>query len=384
MRNSLILGVAGIALPLFVHGGNAVSAQQKDPPIECRSCSSGLNGLSVVSATNAWAVGWQQKGQGRSSTLLEHWDGTAWSVVGGPNVDGSSTLTSVDADRSGVWVVGSYVETRTHLERPLIAHYDGHAWDVYGLRPDGARKAELNGVSLVSDDDAWAVGSETTGRRTSVVVAHWDGASWTRLAARGLDSPGRLNGVTAVTSTDVWAVGTTQNGIAMAEHWNGQGWRHLLWARPVGQRDVELLGVSAASPSDLWAVGTYEVRRSGHEKIMALHWDGNRWRQAAGDNVGTYTSFDAVDAVSPTQAWAFGWSATGPAGPSTLIEHWDGTHWSAVSCPGCGGYPSGLLGASGDDPSDLWAVGYQTTHALLVHWDGHNWRPSGRTPLPRP
>src|SRR5437764_621866 len=40
-----------------------------------------LNGVAVVSANDVWAVGYYSGG-----TLIEHWDGTSWSVVPSPNV----------------------------------------------------------------------------------------------------------------------------------------------------------------------------------------------------------------------------------------------------------------------------------------------------------
>jgi len=44
-----------------------------------------LNGVSALSPTNAWAVGDYNISPGPLQTLIEHWDGTQWSIVPSPN-----------------------------------------------------------------------------------------------------------------------------------------------------------------------------------------------------------------------------------------------------------------------------------------------------------
>jgi len=49
-------------------------------------------GVAVVSANDVWAVGFYEDNVGPSQTLIEHWNGTSWSVVGSPNVGTSSNV----------------------------------------------------------------------------------------------------------------------------------------------------------------------------------------------------------------------------------------------------------------------------------------------------
>jgi hypothetical protein len=45
-----------------------------------------LNGVTVLSADDAWAVGsYATDGDAFTATLIEHWDGSAWRVVASPN-----------------------------------------------------------------------------------------------------------------------------------------------------------------------------------------------------------------------------------------------------------------------------------------------------------
>src|SRR6266702_3859969 len=45
-----------------------------------------LYGVSAVSGSDAWAVGWYWNGPARAyDTLIVHWNGTAWAQVKSPN-----------------------------------------------------------------------------------------------------------------------------------------------------------------------------------------------------------------------------------------------------------------------------------------------------------
>src|SRR5437763_2573250 len=45
-----------------------------------------LNGVVSISLSNVWAVGYSQPNLGGpSQTLIEHWNGTSWSIVSSPS-----------------------------------------------------------------------------------------------------------------------------------------------------------------------------------------------------------------------------------------------------------------------------------------------------------
>src|SRR5258708_6724805 len=61
-----------------------------------------LQGVAVVSACDAWAVG----------SLIEHWNGSAWTVVASPHPGSFSILDGVQAaSRTDIWAVGFYTES---------------------------------------------------------------------------------------------------------------------------------------------------------------------------------------------------------------------------------------------------------------------------------
>jgi hypothetical protein len=49
-----------------------------------RGTSSVLHGFGSVSPTNIWAAGYSAT-RGVASGMLQHWDGTTWSIVASPN-----------------------------------------------------------------------------------------------------------------------------------------------------------------------------------------------------------------------------------------------------------------------------------------------------------
>jgi len=98
-----------------------------------------------------------------------------------------------------------------------------------GLQGDsGARFGnELTAVDTISKTNAWAVGDYTvkgTGQQAALTV-HWNGTSWARVSNPGETSGGDsfLNGVSMVSATDGWAVGQGFTG-ALILHWNGTTW----------------------------------------------------------------------------------------------------------------------------------------------------------------
>jgi len=86
-----------------------------------------LNGVATISASDVWTVG-QSNGinsNGIYQTLVEHWDGTSWSIVTSPNPGTSSNnLNAVAAvSTNDIWAVGA-------SGQPLIEHWNGTKWSI--------------------------------------------------------------------------------------------------------------------------------------------------------------------------------------------------------------------------------------------------------------
>jgi len=182
----------------------------------------GLNGVSVLSASDAWAVG-------ESSTVL-HWNGTSWAKVTIP-VTGVD-LSAVDAlSPSDVWAAGLAAGKAFALEDTLIVHWNGTAWkrvpspgksfDTNNVIPS------LSSVSMDSATDGWAVGGVFNKRTDAVtpLALHWNGTSWQRVTtSSGFD----FTGVTSFSPANATAVGrdraSSKLGVPATFHWNGSTW----------------------------------------------------------------------------------------------------------------------------------------------------------------
>jgi hypothetical protein len=72
-----------------------------------------LNAVSCVSATACTAVGEHESGEGPGRTLVESWDGTAWSVLPSPDKDfasASDDLNSVSCVPASGYTAAGYYE----------------------------------------------------------------------------------------------------------------------------------------------------------------------------------------------------------------------------------------------------------------------------------
>ena len=78
-----------------------------------------------------------------------------------------------------------------------------------------------------------------------------------------------------------------------------------------------------------------------------------------------------VVALSPTNAWAVGYTYTSNTTSKTLIVHWNGRKWLPVSSPKP--LPGLLFGIAAASAKDIWAVGETANRVLVMHYNGSTW-----------
>jgi hypothetical protein len=108
-----------------------------------------INAVQVNSPTDVWAVGDQGVIDGASSTLIEHWNGTAWSIVPSPSPGSDGNLTGVTTSNAAndVWAVGSDEPAGTTQAQTLTLNWNGTAW-VSVASPDASSGSSvLNSVA---------------------------------------------------------------------------------------------------------------------------------------------------------------------------------------------------------------------------------------------
>jgi hypothetical protein len=290
---------------------------------------SNLNAVAVVSATDIWAVGWSfATFTGIHQTLIEQWNGTSWKVVSSPNVGTSgSTLNAVAVvSANDIWAVGSFT-TSSLIGQTLVEHWNGTSWSVVSSPNVGTSSNVLNGVAVVSATDIWAVGSSsscgTTSCVTHTLTEHWNGTSWSVVSSPNVDpSSNVLNGVAVVSANDIWAVGSsggiTNSPQTLIEQWNGTNWS-VVSSPNVGTSGGSLNGVAVVSATDVWAVG-----QDGSGQTLTEQWNGTSWQVVKTLAFATTgNSLLGVAEITATNLWAVGIEVTSSSGAFTsapLIE----------------------------------------------------------------
>jgi hypothetical protein len=185
--------------------------------------------------------------------LVEHWNGTSWSIVSNPVFASNGVAFAVSADSANdIWIL---VGSKTFL------HFDGTNWSSV------ASPMGTTSVTALSPTNVWAVGTVpggTTGgyhRRPLVIAAieHWDGTRWSIVASPN-PAPGansNLQGIAAISANDIWAVGSIGAAKTLTEHWDGISWSIIPSPSPAANQN-ELFAVTALRDGTVAAVGHQE------------------------------------------------------------------------------------------------------------------------------
>ena len=332
----------------------------------------GLSGVAAVSAGDIWAVGGAGSQMSGGQTLIEHWDGAHWQIVTSPNPGSTyNHLDGVTADSAtDAWAVGYYVST-TGVTQTLIEHWNGTSWSVVKSPSPASINNELYSVAAISASDVWAVGFVTinTSGQTPVdqtLIEHWNGSSWSVVKSPNPGSGGdHLSAVAAISASDVWAVGDSNTlSKTLTEHWNGSHWSVVSSPNP-GSGGV-LHAVAAVSAGDVWATG-YAIYGNSIQTLVE-HWNGTSWRVVKSPNVGTSPALWAVTAVSANDVWAVGSNNNSNNVFQTLAEQWNGKQWSVVKSLSPGSFNNQLLGVAAVSANDVWAVGHADSTTLTEHY----------------
>src|SRR2546421_1267902 len=168
----------------------------------------------AISAHDIWAVGNASDTRNVFHTLVEHWDGTQWNIVPSPNVGSNNnflnSVTTVSVN--DVWAVGTSTNN-SHINKTLIEHWNGTQWSVVPSPNGRSSNNFLGEVSAASANDIWTVGAYNNTNNVSLtLIEHWNGSKWSIVPSPNFDLGNNyLTGLTVVSTNDVWAVGGYAN-----------------------------------------------------------------------------------------------------------------------------------------------------------------------------
>ena len=185
-----------------------------------------LYGVYAVSPDDVWAVGQELTGAAPDKALVEHWNGSWWSVVHLPYVPANVLLDGVTATSDGqVWVTGE-ADSPAGGGQPLIEHYaPGSGWQVQSLPavPDKANWSNLYGIATAGTT-VWAVGTyvdPATDNNNALVLSSVNGGPWTVAGAPDPGSGSNIPGGITAIDGQLWMAGMYDDGgseLPLIEH----------------------------------------------------------------------------------------------------------------------------------------------------------------------
>ncbi len=313
---------------------------------------------------------------------------------------------SMDSAEDG-WAVGTQCQWPCgQAIHPFFSHFTGGAWQavtVTGLT-DGIG---LHDVHMVTANDGWAVGYDANAPAQSLVL-HYDGTSWSRVAA---DAIGGLNTLAMVSATEGWAITDSSNKRIL--HYHHAQWKAetlpaaISWAESIdilsatdgwlgatsldggqgtgnvtagmflrlinGQWRVQqtfpkaqITSLSMSSATDGWATGEIDtvVNHNVTSKIAFWHYTEGRWVQLPDQTGGGLAdgAIATLKMLSPTDGWLLsvkGLEHIGsPIAVPTVIYHYNGVTWERATSPTIPNrIADDLSGVSFVTPDEAWAVG---------------------------
>jgi len=145
-----------------------------------------LTDIAIISPSDVWAVG--AVSGATPAALTMHFNGVQWSRVPAP----AAALLAVTAlTTNNVWAGGVQIGRST-----VIEHWNGTAWKIV-TSPNTGNVSVLNSMSAISPSDIWAAGCSTcgdVGGGSAPLIEHWNGTAWTINPA-----PTEFSGVSANT-----------------------------------------------------------------------------------------------------------------------------------------------------------------------------------------
>lgn len=362
---------AAMAGALVLLAGTAVAAPGWTVvSIPRTSSNSELNGVFATTNNDVWAVGLQYTPS--PTTLAYHWNGSTWTLVSTPALTATNaSLNAVSAiSASDAWAVG-FTQVSGHIDQTLMEHWNGTAWSVDSSGNVSGYNVRLEGVVDLGPANAWAVGGQG-------LVMHWNGTAWSSVAVPApnpSDTAGNnLTSITAVSPSDIWAVGeftnTSFTNSAYAEHFNGSTWSVSILPQPTvsGPSSPVLHGVTAVSSSNVWTVGENEEVPGLGITTLIEHWNGTAWSIVPSPTPGAYPMLNAVAARGASDVYAVGSNEPSVNGgvQQGLILRWNGTSWSADSDPSAGTFSPLYGAATFPGSTSEWAAGINSSDQAVV------------------
>jgi hypothetical protein len=258
------------ALPAQAAGGTGwrVSASINGP-----SDSTAMTTLAVVSARNAWALGFANTPT-KVVAVIRHWNGSARAVVQPPakiaaQWDAQSPFVTAAASRTSL-LMFSTASDGSYLLRT------GNRWRLGRLPGSNATHSDdITSAAISGPDDAWAMGIQTvltsTGWRYGTYAAHFNGSRWTPVPVplkRSATPPTvSFPAMSVVSRDDIWAT----SGSSVLRWTGGSAGFVKAAAQPSLAKGAVLTSIAATPGGGVWVAG------AKGKTAFAARWNGSAW-----------------------------------------------------------------------------------------------------------
>jgi hypothetical protein len=325
--------------------------------------------VSCVSATDCTAVGYWADQNGFEYTLVEAWNGSAWSLRRSPNIARTpyNVLHRVWCGSAKACMAVGNSTNGAGLPAPLAETWNGSAWTITRRAPlpAGATSAQFAGVWCVAAASCLAVGEYIEHHGPQFPLAEtWNGSTWSILAVSEPPKAayGVLSKVFCSSPARCVAVGYYANPgrspVAWADSLSGRRWTISYPPLPPSAVSSQLISVWCTATRACTAAGDYSTTKYDYLGFAAT-WNGRAWTLHVPARPGGVVRDPLIDlwCATPTACTAVGYLARKTAVVS-LAETWNGTTWSRQATPNPARSPYTALTGISCRPSFCETVGY--------------------------
>lgn len=224
------------------------------------------------------------------------------------------------------------------------------SWGIMTTANPGTLQNLLLATAAVSANDLWAGGWKMD---TAAIASRTASRATTRRALRPAAPPARHLRPGAVRGPKD---GCGCDSYALIEHWTGSTWS-VATQPDSSVPGTEILGMTAISSTDVWAVGDHYDATSGNNEGLIEHWNGTVWSAVSAGPVLQGEELIGVAGKAANDVWAVGGGGA-RGGGAPFIEHWNGSNWSVVAVTPAFSTGGILLGVVARSLANTWAVGF--------------------------
>jgi hypothetical protein len=336
--------------------------------------SAGLSGVACPTSASCVVVGSFADADYPPRPLAGFFRGTSWSIGPAPRpAGGTGVLVSVACYAPKHCFGVGQADGATLLER-----WDGTAWSIaQSPKISGATEHSLTGVACPTTSKCFAVGYAVRAGTKRPLVVRWDGKSWAVLPSANPPGGGRLSAVACATNINCVAVGATTatSPATLVEAWDGTAWKLLRSRNPAGAADSELTGVSCSFGRACLAVGFSIPKHSDTPAALTERSGGDTWSVVANPDQsatsGDRSALNGITCISETVCFAVGWH--GP-NPTPRVMRWNSKSWSVVAIADLNPFTDEqLTSISCTSSTACIAVGASFYGTLIEQWNGTTW-----------